>query len=116
MSLGSALPEDLRIDAEMPAAAIRSARPGQAGRDARAVLGERYWVHLDVDVLGDREFPAVDYPNEDGLTLGELAALLPPLVRSPGVAGFSLACYNPDKDPGGCARTLTELLGRVFAA
>jgi arginase len=115
-AFGSALPEDLQLDVEVTPASLRALGVGQAAQDARATLGRRYWVHLDVDVLDNREFPAVDYPNENGLTLGELAALLPPLIRSGGMAGFSLACYNPGKDPGGCARALTDLLGGAFAA
>jgi len=114
-ALGAALPEQLGIDPEVSPADLRSVGPGQTGYAAVARLGDRYWVHLDVDVLDKREFPAVDYPNEHGLTRGELAALLPPLVRSPGMIGFSLACYNPAKDPGGGARLLTELLGAAFA-
>jgi arginase len=74
-------------------------------------------VHLDVDVLDRREFPAVDYPNDNGVTLDELAELLPPLTQSSAMIGFSLACYNPAKDPGKSgARVLTELLGRALTA
>jgi arginase len=115
-ALGAALPEQLGIDPEVAPADLRSAGPGQTGYAAVARLGDRYWVHLDVDVLDKREFPAADYPNENGLTRDELAALLPPLVRSPGLIGFSLACYNPTKDPGGGARLLTQLLGAAFAS
>lgn len=115
-ALGAALPEQLGIDPEVAPADLRAAGPGQTGYAAVARLGDRYWVHLDADVLDKREFPAVDYPNPSGLTRGELAALLPPLVRSPGMIGFSLACYNPAKDPGGAgARLLTDLLGAAFA-
>jgi arginase len=115
-ALGAALPEQLGIDPEVAPADLRSAGPGQTGYAAVARLGDRYWVHLDVDVLDKREFAAADYPNQNGLTRDELAALLPPLVRSPGMIGFSLACYNPAKDPGGGARVLTQLLGAAFAS
>ena len=115
-ALGAALPEQLGIDPEVAPADLRSAGPGQTGYAAVARLGDRYWVHLDVDVLDKREFAAADYPNENGLTRDELAALLPPLVRSPGMIGFSLACYNPAKDAGGGGRLLTQLLGTAFAS
>jgi arginase len=115
-ALGAALPEQLGIDPEMSPADLRSAGAGQSGYAAVARLGDNYWVHLDVDVLDKREFPAADYPNDNGLTRAELAALLPPLVRSPGMIGFSLACYNPAKDPGGGARMLTQLLAAAFAS
>jgi arginase len=71
-------------------------------------------VHVDVDVLDRREFHATDYPNDNGLTAAELARLLSPLIRSPGMIGFSLACYNPDKDLDGGAHLLTELLSTAF--
>jgi arginase len=114
-ALGSALPEELGIDPEVAPPALRSTGPAHAAQAAVAGLGERYWVHLDVDVLDRREFPAVDYPNDNGVTLDELAALLQPLTQSPGMIGFSVACYNPAKDPGNGARVLTELLGRALS-
>jgi arginase len=114
-SLGSVMPEDLGIPAEMPPAALRSAGLSNAGRDALQQVGDRYWVHLDVDVFNRREFPATDYPNADGLTLAEARDLLPPLIHSPGLAGFSVGCYNPELDPDGdCARALVDLLGVVL--
>ena len=114
-ALGAALPEQLGIDPEVPPEDLRSAGAAQTGYAAVARLGDRYWVHLDVDVLDKREFAAADYPNDNGVTRDELAALLPPLIRSPGMVGFSLACYNPAKDPGDGARVLTQLLGSAFA-
>jgi arginase len=113
-SFGSALPEQLGLEPEVNPADLRSQGAEQAGQAACALLGERYWVHVDVDVLDKREFPATDYPNENGLTAAELAGLLSPLARSPGMIGFSLGCYNPEKDPGGGARMLTELLSSAF--
>ncbi|HKZ15075.1 MAG TPA: arginase family protein [Solirubrobacterales bacterium] len=59
-----------------------------------------FWLHLDVDVLDERIFPATDYLQPDGLDWEELAALLAPLSASEALVGASLACYNPDKDPG----------------
>jgi arginase len=117
-SLGSVLPEDLGIGPELTPAKLRAAGTGTAGQRARDRLargGGRYWVHLDVDVLDRSEFPATDYPNPAGLTMAELADLLTPLARSPALAGFSLGCYNHDKDPGGPgARALVRLLGSVL--
>jgi arginase len=59
------------------------------------------WVHLDVDVLDEAAFPATDYLMPGGLQLAELGDLLRPLLASPSLAGISIGCYNPDKDPGG---------------
>jgi arginase len=72
---------------------------------AAAELAERldsapFWLHLDVDVLDQGVFPATDYLQPDGLDWEELAALLGPLGGAEHLVGASLACYNPEKDPG----------------
>jgi arginase len=114
-SMSSAMPEDLGVPAELTPAMLRSAGIAAAAAAALDRVGERYWVHFDVDVLDQREFPATDYPNARGLSLAEAAELLRPLIRPAGMTGFSVACYNPQRDPAGdCARLLTELLASVF--
>jgi arginase len=46
----------------------------------------------------------------------EVAALLEPLGRSPALAGLSLGCLNPEKDPDGSFTEMTcELLVGAFA-
>ena len=100
--------ESLR-DADLEAVGVETAR--RLARDGR------FWVHLDVDVLDQAEFPATDYLMPDGLSLTELEALLTPLLASPALAGADVACFNPDKDrdgEGGAA--LARLLGAGFAA
>ena len=61
----------------------------------------RFWIHLDVDVLDEQVMPATDYLMPGGLEWEELAALLAPLCASPAAIGLSVACLNPEKDPGG---------------
>jgi len=69
----------------------------------------RFWLHLDVDVLGEDVFPATDYLMPDGLDMDELVALMRPLGTSPALVGVSIGCYNPEKDPGDrCGRALVE--------
>jgi arginase len=115
-SLRSAMPEDLGIPVELPPEVLRAAGMANAGRGARDRVGDKYWVHLDVDVLDHHEFPATDYPNAAGLSLAEAGDLLRPLTTAPGMIGFSVGCYNPEMDPDGeCARALVGLLGSVFA-
>lgn len=81
-----------------------------------AELAERlgtapFWLHLDVDVLDQAVFPATDYLQPDGLDWEELGALLAALTASGSLVGTSLACYNPDKDPGlDCGRQLVAAL------
>jgi arginase len=111
----SAMPEDLGIPVEQAPRALRSVGLAAAGIAARGRLGERYWVHFDVDVLDKREFPATDYPNQTGLSLAEAHDLMLPLTQSDGMVGFSVACFNPQRDPdGNCARSLTALLGSLL--
>jgi arginase len=73
-------------------------------------LGAGFWLHLDVDVLDERAFPATDYLMPGGLELDELVALMRPLASSRALVGASLGCYNPERDPGGSnGRALVEL-------
>ena len=72
----------------------------EAGELAAVRLG-RFWIHLDVDVLDEQAMPATDYLMPGGLEWEDLAALLAPLCASPGAIGLSVACLNPEKDPGG---------------
>ena len=77
----------------------------------RASAAGPFWLHLDVDVLDEAVFPATDYLQPGGLDWDELAALLAPLAASEALVGASLACYNPDKDPGlACGRRLVAAL------
>ena len=83
---------------------VVTADPAGAGRAAVehfAAAGIGYWVHLDVDVLGQDQFPATDYLMPGGLDLPQLAAVLAPLGADPDLLGFSVGCYNPSKDPDG---------------
>jgi arginase len=77
----------------------------------------RFWLHLDVDVLGEDVFPATDYLMPNGLDLDELVALMRPLGASPSLVGVSLGCYNPEKDPGDtCGRALVDAFASVLRA
>jgi arginase len=72
-----------------------------------------FWLHLDIDVLDEAVFPATDYLQPDGLCWKELAAVLAPLAASAELIGASLACYNPEKDPGlESGRRLVRALAR----
>jgi arginase len=104
------------IDPALLQYSVEDLRAGGLGATAAMVvstLGERapFWLHLDVDVLNQDTFPATDYLMPDGLNWDELAAVLAPLLASPRLIGASLACYNPEKDPGlSCGRALVRAL------
>jgi arginase len=110
--LGARDPEEARDIASLRAGALAAVdllgpggprAEGLADAAQRAVqrLGPRFFVHLDLDVLDERAMPATDYLMPGGLGWDELAALLEPLGRSPALAGPSLGCLNPEKDPDG---------------
>lgn len=74
---------------------------GELGAERLAERVGSFWIHLDVDVLDEAAMPATDYLMSGGLEWEELAELLGPLCASPAVAGLSIGCLNPEKDPGG---------------
>jgi arginase len=71
-----------------------------AGRVAWTTLtssrGRPAWLHLDLDALDEREFPAVTYPQPQGLSWLELLELLEPLMAAPDLIGISLADLDAD--------------------
>ena len=59
------------------------------------------WLHIDLDVLDRDVFAATDYLMPGGLDWPGLIDLVRPVVASPDLVGWSIACYNPEKDPLG---------------
>jgi arginase len=112
---GMRMPEDL-IDPPLlyGAEELREPGVGVAAAELATRLGTApFWLHLDVDVLDEAVFPATDYLQPNGLDWDEFTALLAPLAASEALVGASLACYNPDKDPGlACGRRLVAALAR----
>ena len=110
-----ALAERLGVQNLAPSAIARDPRrAGEAAAEAVASTG-RFWLHLDVDVLDEAAFPATDYLMPGGLRIDELHELLQPMGEDDRLLGFSVACYNPQKDPGStCGRALRDLLVGVL--
>ena len=78
---------------------------------------ERFWIHLDADVLDDAVMPAVDYRLPGGLGADELTAVLRAAMASGLVAGVEVTIYNPALDVDGVAgRTLAQILTRGLRA
>jgi len=111
------LPADL---AAFDLAAVRSRGSEQAAHDALAHLTrpggpERFWIHIDADVLDDAVMPAVDYRLPGGLRTDELAGALRIAMATGRVAGAEVTIYNPTLDPGGVAgRNLVGALTTGF--
>ena len=95
--LGIVVRDGAEVVADPTAAAEKTAELFRAA-------GIGYWLHLDVDVLGEDVFPATDYLMPGGLRMADLAAVLGPLGADAGLLGVSVGCYNPSKDPDGRVR------------
>jgi arginase len=98
-------------------AAVREAGAHGAAEHALARLRrpgapDRFWVHVDADVLDDAVMPAVDYRQPGGLSVDELASILAAAMASGRVAGVDVTIYNPTLDP---ARTAGDALAGALA-
>ena len=111
---GMRQPEDLDPAPRLhPIEAVRADGADATGETvARSLAADGpFWLHLDVDVLDEEAFPATDYLMPGGISLAELDELLAPLLASEALIGASVACFNPEKDPGGaCGRALVDIL------
>ncbi|MGH2680230.1 MAG: arginase family protein [Actinomycetota bacterium] len=72
--------------------------PEGATRTAVAALPERWWFHLDLDVLSTEALPAVDYPQDGGLGWEALDVVAATALAA-GPVGWDVTIYNPDLDP-----------------
>jgi arginase len=116
VALGSTTPPDAGITGSWDVMHVRQGAATVARQVLNHISPTSFWVHLDLDVLDQSVFPATDYLMPNGLTWTELTTLLRPLVRGQGFAGMSVACLNPDKDPGGaCAVAAVDALVTVLS-
>ena len=92
-----------RIGAALSLADLRVVGPAAAAERALSAVTTSgvvgFWIHLDADVLDNVIMPAVDSPQPDGLSYGELIAILQRLLASNWFAGLSITIYDPDLDP-----------------
>ena len=85
---------------------------GQVHADAREFV-----LHLDIDVIAEEDFPAVNVPASGGLRFGDVRASFMEFVKHKNLLGLDVAQYNPDKDPEGSgAKKLVDLLVEAFSA
>jgi arginase len=99
-----------------------AADPPQTGRRALAALStQKWWLHIDLDVLDPVEFPAQGLPGvpdePGGLTWRQLTALVLAMAETGGCVGASLAIYDPDQDTDGAdAARIVEFVRDVLPA
>jgi len=92
-----------------------AADPAGEADAALEYLGPReFWFHLDLDALSTDAMPAVDYPQEGGLSWEQVAALARRALVSPAARGWDVTIYNPDLDPAG--RSATRIVAFVADA
>jgi arginase len=98
--------------------------PAGAGRRAIEQLSgqvDRWWLHIDLDVLDPVVFPAQglpDFPDEPGgLTWDQLTDLVMALFTTPASCiGGSIAIYDPDQDQNrSCAAQVVAFVRNVVA-
>jgi len=78
-------------------------------------MSDRVWLHIDLDVLDQAVFPATDYLMSGGLDWDELVELVRPVATDPGLVGWSISCYNPEKDRDGAdGRAIVAAMERLF--
>jgi arginase len=91
--------DELDLHVVEPPAIARRPRDVAAEAVDRAASAGSFWLHLDVDVFDETEFPATDYPMPNGLTLDVGLELLGAIGVDDRLVGVSVGCYNPEKDP-----------------
>lgn len=84
-------------------------------------VDDRWWLHVDLDVLDPLEFRAQGLPDveddPDGLSWAQLTRALTAAVACGGCVGWSLAIYDPDQDPDRTdAHQILRLVAAVTAA
>jgi arginase len=113
--------DSLREEAAFFAADAEMGWGDEAARVMEAALAaidaDRFWLHVDLDVLSTESFPAVDYPQPGGLQWEQLDALTAAAVADSRFAGASVVIYNPDLDPGReAADRLVDFVARLVEA
>ncbi|MDR6970553.1 arginase family protein [Leifsonia shinshuensis] len=98
-----------RLGCVLPAAALSEVGVEAVSEQLRRAAGPDYWVQVDVDVLDPSIMPAVDSPDDGGITASQLTDLLRALA--PDAIGASVTVFDPDLDPhGDYARLLVDIL------
>ena len=100
--MGTVGPIVTRLGLHVVAPAEIQENPGSAaGRPRSRGADGPSWVHLDVDVFDETEFPATDYLMPGGISLAVGREMVQTLGGDERLIGVSVGCYNPEKDSRG---------------
>ncbi len=117
---GMLMPEEV----DPPINCLSTEEIEQTGPKAAALMAvralesstDRFWVHLDLDIVDPGLFFANDAPVPDGIDWDQLTEMLSATFASPALAGFSLGCYNPVKDIDDAnGRRIVRMIGDALA-
>jgi arginase len=105
----------------MPVGQIAGEGAPAIGKAARANLermnNQGFWIHLDADVLDAKVMPAVDSPNQRGLSFEQLQQILSVLLSSPKACGLEVTIFDPTLDADGrYAKGLAHTIEQSFVA
>jgi arginase len=104
----------------VPASEVQSKGGGNAASEAITHLhanARDFVLHLDVDVIAQEEFPAVNVPGSGGLRFDDVRAALKEFARHEHLLGFDVAQYNPDKDSDASgAKKIVDLIVEALTA
>lgn len=74
-------------------------------------------LHLDLDVIAEEDFPAVNVPGTGGLRFDDVRSAFAEFTKHKNLLGLDVAQYNPDKDSGGSGtKKLLDLLVEALSA
>jgi arginase len=102
---------------QLPLAAVRRGSIEEVLNKLVSILASAptkgFWLHVDLDVLDANLMPAVDSPENIGLSWDELDTVLSRLLKSPSLVGMNIGIYDPELDPSGAhARHIASMLHR----
>jgi arginase len=84
----------------------------QVHADAREFV-----LHLDIDVIAQEDFAAVNVPGSGGMRFDDVRISLLEFAKQKNLIGLDVAQYNPDKDADGSgAKKLVDLLVEALSA
>ena len=101
--------------------AIDAQRKGVAATAEQALQemhadGREFILHLDVDVIAQEDFSAVQMPGSGGFRAADVREALRVFLAHKKLLGLDVAAYTPEKDlDGTAAKFLVELLGEALA-
>jgi arginase len=102
------------------AADIKSKGGSKAAHDGLVQVHadtREFVLHLDLDVIAQEDFSAVNVPGSGGLRYDDVRAAFMEFAKHKNLLGLDVAQYNPDKDPDGSgAKRVVGLLVEVLSA